>query len=357
MNKIRSFIRFHLFSVSLREKLLFVRNLAIAVKSGMSLIAGLELIKAQTQSKTMSKILVALMADVQKGMFLSKGMENYPSAFDNLFVNVVKVGETSGTLHENLNYLATELMKKDAFRKKIRGAMVYPIVVFIATIAVSVLLLVFLLPRLMPVFANLKTELPLPTRMLIAMSNGLISYGPLVALGVFVLIVLIWAILKINKVKYVIHYSYFFWPIVRRIVVQTNMANISRTMGILLKSGVKIVETLQITAKILENRVYRTELEDAAIQVQKGEYFYKHLEKRRRVFPPTFYGLVAVGENTGNLIENLEYLNEFYEKDVDDFMKNVSTLLEPLLLLILGVTVGFIALATILPIFQITKGI
>src|SRR3989344_5983414 len=169
MNKIRSFIRFHLFSVSLREKLLFVRNLAIAVKSGMSLIAGLELIKAQTQSKTMSKILVALMADVQKGMFLSKGMENYPSAFDNIFVNAVKVGDTRGPLH---------------------------------------------------------------ARMLIAMSNGLISYGPLVALGVFVLIVLIWAILKINKVKYVIHYSYFFWPIVRRIVVQTNMANISRTMGI-----------------------------------------------------------------------------------------------------------------------------
>lgn len=347
-----SFVR-----VSLREKILFVKHLSIAIKSGMTLISAVQMIRSQSVSRPLKKILDVVASDLNNGVFLSTSLDKYQHVFGDLFINLVRVGEASGTLTENLAYLAEELSKQDIFRKKVKGAMVYPVIVLIATVIVITILMVFLIPRILPVFANLRVTLPLPTRILIVVSHAFTDYGVWLFVGLAVLIFVFVILHRIRTIRYFIHLSFFYLPILRKITVQVNMASVSRTFGILLKSGIKIVEAIMITSQVIPNLVYQRKLREAAEEVKKGEFVFKSLEMNKKYFPDTFTNLLSVGEHTGNLVENLAYLNEFYERDVDDFTKNMSTVIEPLLLLILGFTVGFIALATILPIYQLTSGI
>lgn len=343
--------------ISLREKILFVKHLSIAIKSGMTLLMAVQMIRSQTISKSFKKILDEISKDMDNGVFLSTSLEKYHNIFGDLFINLVRVGEASGTLAENLTYLAEELSKQDAFRKKVKGAMVYPIIVLFATTIVVTILMVYLIPRILPVFENLKVTLPLPTRILIVISHAFTAYGLWIFVGAAIFSVAFIFLLRIRTVRYFVHLSFFYMPILRKITVQVNMASFARTFGILLKSGIKIVEAINITADVIPNLVYQRLLRQASSAVSKGDFVFKSLEANPKYFPSTFTNLLSVGEHTGNLVENLTYLNEFYEHDVDDFTKNISTVIEPLLLMILGFTVGFIALATILPIYQLTQGV
>lgn len=343
--------------IALREKILFVKHLSIAIKSGMTLLTATQMIRSQSISRSFKKILDEVIKDLNNGSFLSTSLEKYHSVFGDLFINLVRVGEASGTLTENLIYLADELSKQDTFRKKVKGAMVYPMIVLFATVIVVTILMVYLIPRILPVFQNLKVTLPLPTRILIVVSNTFTAYGLWVFVGLVLFIFSMMILLRIKTIRYLLHISFFYLPILRKVTVQINMASIARTFGILLKSGIKIIEAINITADVIPNLVYRRLLKQASESVKKGEFVFKSLEANPYFFPSTFTNLLAVGEHTGNLVENLQYLNEFYEHDVDDFTKNISTIIEPLLLIILGFTVGFIALATILPIYQLTQGV
>ena len=343
--------------ISLREKILFVKHLSIAIKSGMTLLMATQMIHSQSISRSFKKILDEIIEDLNNGSFLSTSLEKYHNIFGDLFINLVRVGEASGTLTENLIYLADELSKQDNFRKKVKGAMVYPVIVLFATVAVVTILMVYLIPKILPVFENLNVTLPLPTRILIAVSHLFTAYGLWVFVGVALLILLMVVLMRIRPARYFIHLSFFYLPILRNATVQVNMASIARTFGILLKSGVKIIEALTITADVIPNLVYERLLRQAAESVKTGEFVYKSFEANPKYFPSTFTNLLSVGEHTGNLVDNLQYLNEFYEQEVDEFTATISTIIEPLLLIVLGFTVGFIALATILPIYQLTQGV
>ncbi len=323
----------------------------------MSLTDSLKMIRTQTRRRSFGKILESLIADVTRGLFLSKSLEKFRATFGELFINIVKVGETSGTLPENLNYLALELKKRHELRGKVRGALIYPAIIFFVTIVIATTLIVFVFPKLLPLFRSLKVELPITTRLLIAVAGFLTNYGLWVILGLIVLIILFILLLRAQGFRKVVHRLAISLPLFGKIVVEVNLVNSSRTLGLLLKSGVRIVEAVNITADTLINLVYQRELKSAAEKVRKGEFISKHFVLKKKFFPAIFTNMVAVGENTGNLTENLNYLAEYYESEVDDFVKNLSGTLEPILLIFMGVLVGFIALSFITPLYKLTQGI
>jgi type II secretory pathway component PulF len=343
--------------VSLQEKILFTKNLALALRSGVSLVNSLKLVAAQARTRSFKKILASLLEDANRGVFLSDSLAKFRGVFGELFINIIRVAETSGTLPENLIYLGDELSKRSALRKKVKGALIYPIIILIATIVIAVAMLVFVFPKITPLFLNAKVELPLTTRILIGLSDAVSKYGIFIGIGIGVLIAGIRSLLIIQPVRFIYHEMLFYVPLFKNAIINYNMANFTRTLGLLLKSGVRITEAIDITASTLTNLVYSRELKQAADHVRKGEFLSRYLAARSRFFPIMMVNMLEVGENTGNLTENLTYLAEYYENEVDDFTKNLSSILEPILLLVMGGVVAFIALSFITPIYQLTRAI
>lgn len=341
--------------VPLQERILFARHLSVGIKAGMSLQDSLKLIQSQTKSSDFKLILTTIIADTANGMFLSASMEKYDHVFGQLFINIVRVGEQSGTLTENLTYLAKELKKKHELRTKVRGALIYPAVIFTATIGIVTTLMVAVFPKILPVFSSLRIDLPVTTRILIAVTNFMTAYTFLIIAVVIALIIALSILMRYEWFKNRWHAMLFKLPVIGKIVVKVNMASISRILGLLLKSGTQIIEGVNITADALDNRVYSREMRAAGETLRRGEFFSIYLAKHPEIFPPIFSNMVQVGENTGNLTDNLEYLSTFYEEDVDEVLKNLNSIIEPFLLLFMGLLVGFMALSVVTPIYSISQ--
>ncbi len=344
-------------SVSLAERIMFVKHMSMMIHSGMTEVDSLRLIQSQIKSKSFLKILDDVILNVENGQSLSASLEKYNRVFGDLFINIIKIGEISGTLSANLDYLALEMRKSQSLRSKVRGALIYPAVILAATIGVVGGLLFFILPKILPVFKSLKVELPFTTRALMALSEGLRSHYLIIG-GVLVgVIILFFALRRIPATRYLLHRMLLSMPIFGNISIGYNMANITRVLGMLLKSGEKIVQAVSITADASSNLVYKQALQAAVVEIQKGKTLYAYFEEHEKLFPSTVGRMIEVGEKTGNLDNNLAYLAEFYENEVDEVTKNLSGILEPILLVVMGVAVGFVALAIITPIYGITQGL
>jgi len=337
--------------------MLFARNLEVMIRSGMQILQSLDILKKQARSKAFVKILDSVIFDVKNGHFLSAGLEKYKTVFGEFFINLIRVGEASGTLSENLKYLADELRKKDELTKKIRGAMAYPMIIMLATVGITSIMIFVIFPKILPVLTSINVELPLVTRAFIAMSNFLIKYGYLVGVGFVGLIIGIWLILRIPKVRFFWHKILVSMPIIKDMVRSVNIISFARTIGLLLKAGIKIVEALEITANTLGNMVYRQEVLRVAEGVRRGDPMSKYFVEDTKLFPPIFSQMIVVGENTGKLDESVLFLADFYESELDESIKNISTFIEPVLLLVMGLIVAFVALAIITPIYKITQAI
>ena len=326
--------------VSLQEQAIFVRHLAVMSKAGLPLLESLRIIRKETTSGSLKKILDQLIVDVSNGQFLSAGLEKFKNIFGNLFVNIVRVGESTGILPENLNYLADELKKKKELRSKIVGALMYPAVIVAATFGITGLLTIFIFPKILPVFASLHVKLPLTTRILIGTSNVLTSYGPAMVGGLVVLVIALLLILRIQKVKFLFHRFLLLLPIFGRMVRNVNLSNFCRTLGLTLKSGVQVVEAINITAESLPNLVYNKRLRELAEEVRRGEALAPYFSKYRHLFPAILSQMVSVGETSGNLSDTLLYLAEFYESEVTEATKNLSNVLEPVLMVAMALAEG-----------------
>lgn len=337
--------------------MLFARNLEVMIRSGMQILQGLEILKKQTKSRTFIKILDSLTDDLKNGHFLSVGLEKYQNIFGEFFINLIRVGEASGTLSENLKYLSDELKKKDDLQKKVKGALAYPMVILLATVGITSIMIFLIFPKILPVLTSINVELPLVTRVFISISQFSIKYGYLVGLGVVGLIVGFWLLLRVPKFKLVWHMFLLRIPGIGEMVKAVNLISFARTLGLLLKSGIKIVEALQITAKTLGNHVYRDEIMRVSEGVRKGDPMSRYFMENPRLFPPIFSQMVVVGENTGKLDESILFLADFYESELDESTKNLSNILEPILLLTMGMIVAFVALAIITPIYKITQSL
>ena len=355
MNKFLEKINKSLLKIPLSEKVMFTKHMSMMIKSGMSEIESIRLIRRQIKSRGFGIILDDVVNGLENGQFLSDTLRPYENVFGKLFISIVSLGEVSGTLSENLGFLSDELKESQKLRSKVKSAMIYPSIILVATIGVVTTLVLFILPRILPIFTSLGAHLPITTRILIAIATFLKSYFFLVMLGLVTLVIIWILLMRINVVKYCFHKVLLLMPFAGNISTKYNMANITRTLGILLRSGVKIVEAVTTASDITENLVFRRELLVAAEEIKKGEALFKHLEQKQKLFPPTVSRMIEVGEKTGNLDDNLDYLANFYKNEVDETVANLSSILEPALLLIMGGIVGFVALAIITPIYEITQ--
>jgi len=339
------------------EKILFAKNLALMIKSGLPLRESIVIIQEQSKSKTFKKILDDVIKNIDNGQPLANSLSRHPQAFDNLYINMIRIGEESGTLEENLGHLTVQLEKNLDLKRKVQAAMVYPSIILTAVVALSVALTLFVLPQIVPVFKALDVELPFTTRALIKFTEISQDYGLYILLGIIALAAILFLISRTQAVKFQIHKLTLKLPIIGLIFRNVSISQFSRTLGVLLKSGVPVVNALNITRSTLGNLVYQKELEGVMADIQRGKPISGYLKKKESIFPLMVSRMVGVGEKTGNLEETLLYVSDFYEAEVDKTTKNLSTTLEPILLIIIGLAVGFIALAIISPIYEITRGL
>lgn len=341
----------------LKEQIFFAKRLSILIKAGISLPQGLEMIKKQTRSGGTHKVLDHVIKDVENGHFLAKAMGRFKRTFGEFAVSIVEIGEASGTLPENLNYLAEELKKKQELRRKVISAMFYPAFIVLATFAVTALLMVFVFPKILPIFESVSYNLPLTTKILIVVSNFLLHYGLYLILGLIAALAAFWLLLKNKRFRFWYDHILLSIPVFGTMVQTYNLTNFCRTLGILLKSDVRIVKATQITAHTTSNLAYRKEFTEVAERMSRGEKVSIYLSGKTRLFPVIMTQMITVGEDTGNLSETLIYLADMYENELDELTKNLSSVLEPALMLFMGLLVGFVAVSIITPIYGITQQI
>ena len=353
MNKLKLFFR-----ISIKEQTLFAKRLSFLVHSGLPLRESLRILHKQTQSPTMKEVMDKIISDVENGQYLSTSMAKFRKIFGDFTINLIRVGETGGILDQNLNYLAEELNKKQILRRKVVGSMVYPIVIIIATLGITGLLTVFIFPKILPIFSSLNVKLPLATRILIFISNFLLHYGIYVALGIVGLgILFTWLMVKKANVQLFVDRFILRIPLIGSLMLNYQVANFCRTLGLLLKSSIKIVEAVSITADTMTSAVFKKELHEIGRNVAKGERLSVNLEKHAHLFPVILSQMISVGEISGNLSETLIYLSELYESEVEELTKSLSSAIEPVLMVFMGLIVGFIAVSIITPIYQITQNL
>lgn len=339
---------------SLLERALLARHLALMLRAGLTIDRALQVLVAQTSRRGLLRVLTEVHAAVRRGEALSVACGRFPRVFPPLFVSLLRWGEAGGSLPESLERLAAQFEKDLSLRSKVRGALLYPAIVVGAALVVGIGMSTFVLPRLLTLFESFKVALPLPTKIVLVVGRGVTTHGVRV-LGVALLLgVAIFFLSRLSSVRPRVHRAVLFLPLFGRLVRDVNLARFERILGSLVRSGLPVVDALAITGDAMTNLRYQEVLRDVRAQAQRGLPMAGILAKTPRLFPPIHSQMVAVGEETGRLHEVLLYLADFTEAEVDATTKNLATTLEPVLLVFVGVLVGGIALAVILPIYQLT---
>lgn len=343
------------FGVSLPEKVFLAKHLSIILKSGISLPESLRIVAEQSKGK-LKKVLNDIILKVESGKALNIALSDHKDVFDPLFVNMIKIGEKSGTLDQSLTYLAEQLSKDAKLVGKIKSASLYPTIVLVAATIVGGGISYFILPKLTKLFTSFGANLPLASRMLLWFSKSIEKYG-LIWLAVIVALVIgVWLLLKIKAVKGIWQKIMLVIPILGRLTKSLNLARFSLTLGTLLKSSVTIDEALSITSDALNYIPYQKAIKIMKAEVSKGKTMLEGIEiadPKSRLFDPSTRAMIRVGEKTGSLNNSLLYISEFFQEEVDTITKDLATALEPILLIIIALIVGFIAVAIITPMYSI----
>ncbi len=343
--------------VTLVQKLFFTQNLEVMIRTGFSLSLALQTLAEQMTNKHFKAVIQDLTDNVKSGVSFSSALEKHQSIFSEIFVSMVAAGEASGKLDEVLKRLTIQLKKDHQLIAKVKNALTYPVIVVVAMVGIGIAVTVFVIPKLMTVFQESNVELPLPTKILIGLSSVLIKYGYLIAIGVALLGAGAVRLLRRPDIRHSVDRLILRLPIAGTIVKKIHLARFARTLSSLLETDIHIVESFQIIAKTLGNTVYRSAVERAAEGLKTGSTIAKVLGSEPKLFPPLLIQMVTVGEQSGSLDQIASEIADFYEADVDDTMGNLSTIIEPILMLILGVAVAIMAVAVILPIYSLTETI
>jgi type IV pilus assembly protein PilC len=353
--KIKFLDRF--FGISLKEKLMFTRNLGVMIASGLPLSRAIKNISFQSKNKRFAIILDDIYKGIQAGGTFSDGLAKYPAIFSELFVNMVRVGESSGNLEETLDILAVQLEKEHDIKSKVKGAMVYPSVILVAMVGIGIIMLTYILPKLMGVFKDMNAELPWTTKMVIGLSDFLRGHPLLFTLGFILLLIFFKFFLATNSGKKTLGFLGIHFPLIRNLVIKVNCARFARIYSSLLKSGVSVVDALKIISNTLTNFYYKNAIADGAEQVQKGIPLSKIIGAHENIFPVLVTQMIEVGEETGRTESVLLKLAEFYEGEVSQITKNMSSIIEPILMIIIGTAVGFFAVSMLQPMYSLMENI
>lgn len=339
--------------LSFQDKLLFVKHLATMIKIGITLTEAFQILISQTREKGKRNMYQNIKERLETGQTLSNSLKEYGYIFSPVFINMLAVGEESGTLETVLEYLDLQLEKEYELRKKVVSAFVYPAVIIGMTLMLALGIVVFIMPKMTKIFTSLKIELPWITKTLINTSNLLIENPILVTVGSFAFIIGMRFIFKIKALKPFFDNLSLHAPVFGKLLIYSNLARFSRTLNSLLQSGIPIIKSLEITSMMITNSLYRNALKASKAIVEKGGQLGESLEDQPKLFPVMMTKMLSIGERTGSLEVTTDRIAELYEHNVDNLTKNLSVLLEPLLLIVMGVMVGGIALSIILPIYQL----
>ncbi|MFH0790865.1 MAG: type II secretion system F family protein [Candidatus Omnitrophota bacterium] len=337
---------------SAKDIAMFTRQFATLTESGVNIINGLNIILNQTSHKYLKTVLSDIIAKIKDGKPLSKSLAGYPYLFSNLYISMVHSGEISGNLDDVLKRMSDFLEKEQEFKDSIRTALTYPIFVLCVGILTIIVLLGFVIPKLTTMFEDMGQILPLPTRILIAISNFLHSYGWSILAAVIIAIFWLQRVKRSPQGRIKFDTTMLKMAIWGEIILKTEISRLMRTLSLLLSSGISVMYSLNISITILENQALKLEVEKFKDKINKGLSFSDCL-RESKLFPSLVTDIVVAGEETGNMEKSLLRIADEYEKDVDRTLKTFTRMLEPVIILITGLVVGFIVLSMLLPIFQI----
>jgi type IV pilus assembly protein PilC len=340
--------------IKTRDIVIFTRQFATMINSGLPLVQSLNILAAQTESPKLKDVTRAVVFDVEAGNTLADAFSKHPTAFTQLYVNMVAAGEAGGILDTILLRLATFLEKNDKLVRKVKSAMIYPGVILTVAIGAITILLIFVIPVFRDMFASVNAELPLPTRMVLAMSDFLKGFWPAILLGVGLVVFAFKRYYATpNGMRRVDGFLLGF-PVLGDVLRKSAVSRFTRTLGTLISSGVSILEGLEITAKTAGNTIIQDAIMASRSSIAGGDTIAAPLEKSG-VFPPMVISMIAVGEQTGGLDEMLSKIADFYDDEVDVAVSGLLSLMEPVMILFLGVVVGGMIVAMYLPIFNLMQ--
>ena len=337
-----------------QDTVIFSKQFATMVKAGLPILSTLAMLRDQTEHPTMKEIIEDIRKSLEGGVTLSKCFTKYPKVFDNIYVNLIKAGEASGKLDLFLLKLVDSLEKKEAIKKKIKGALMYPAVMFIVAISVMVFMLTNVVPVFAEMYGGMGVALPTPTAVILQASDFMRGTGGKM---VFLILVIGFAIFKytttkIEKIKYIWHGRVLKLPIFGPMILKSTLARIALVMGNLSAAGVNLLESLEIAKSVSTNVVVTEALENVKKGVFSGDTLTK-LFLKEPIFPPTFSQLISVGEQTGSLDEMFTSVASYYEEEFDTAVENMSTLIEPIMIVFMGSMIGGLMIAMYSPIFNI----
>jgi type IV pilus assembly protein PilC len=342
--------------VKTRDVVIFTRQFATMINAGLPLVQALDILAQQTENKVLAGVTRQVVYDVESGQTLADALRKHPKAFSDLYVNMVAAGEAGGILDTILQRLAQFLEKSDAIIRKVKGAMVYPAVIMsVAVIAVTVLL-IFVIPTFQNMFASVNLELPLPTRIVIGLSNALKHYWWLLIGAIVLGIFSINRYYKTAQGRLQIDSMLLRFPVIGDVLRKSAVSRFTRTLGTLISSGVSILDGLEITARTAGNMVIHNAVMESRSSIAGGDTIAAPLQ-RSKVFPPMVISMIAVGEQTGGLDEMLSKIADFYDEEVDAAVGTMLSLMEPIMIVVLGVVVGGMVVAMYLPIFDMVNAV
>jgi type IV pilus assembly protein PilC len=343
-------------SIKMRDIVIFTRQFSTMINAGLPLVQALDILAQQSENPALKDVTRQVVFDVESGNTLADAMRKHAKAFSELYVNMVAAGEAGGILDTILLRLATFLEKNDALIRKVKGAMIYPaVIVAVAAIAITVLL-IFVIPTFQSMFESANIALPLPTRIVIGLSHGLKTYWYMVLGAMIATFVSIKKYYQTPNGKLTIDRTLLKLPVLGDVLRKSAVSRFTRTLGTLISSGVSILDGLEITAKTSGNRVIQDAIMESRASIAGGETIAAPL-KKSQVFPPMVISMIAVGEQTGGLDEMLSKIADFYDEEVDAAVSGLLALMEPVMIVFLGVVVGGMVVAMYLPIFDMVNAV
>ncbi len=339
------------------EIILFADNLSTMLSAGLSLSRALAVAAKQTKNPKFKRVLRNLTRSVEEGDPLYNALAKHKGVFSDLFISMVRSGELSGNLPIALKSVAKQLDRVYTLKKKIKGAMIYPSIIVLAVVGVGIFMMVSVVPTLSKTFKEMNVELPASTQIVLGISDFMANNFILSAIVLFGLLTIAILFLRTEKGAWFKSKFFLTLPLINNLTKEINAAYAARTLSSLLRSGVDIVESTNIAADVVQNRYFKTSLNSIAQSLQSGKTFTEALRDFEDLYPIMFVELMAVGEETGSSSEMMGKVADYFEEEVNEKTKNMSTIVEPFLMLFIGVAVGFFALAMITPMYSITQAI
>ena len=343
--------------VGLKEKMFFTRNLKVMIASGLPLPRSLKILSEQTKNQKFKEAIRDVSEQITKGESFSKALSLHPDIFSELFQNMVKVGEEAGTLEEVLKVLTEQMERENEMKSKIIGAMIYPAVIIAAMIGIGILMLIMVVPKLAETFKELNIELPPTTKFVMFLGTFLAEKWYLFILIVIVFLILFRILLRTKFGKNLIDGLVLKLPIVSPIIKKTNSASTTRTLSSLIVAGVPIVRALEIISRTLGNVYFRKAMAEAAEKVKKGGKLFEALKPYQNLYPLLVIQMIEIGEETGETSTILSKLADFFEEEVTNTTKNMTAIIEPILMLFIGGVVGFFAISMVQPMYSMLQAI